>query len=103
LSGARRAGRDVVDHGRGGSDDFANALFGALHLAASVPAFAEPPIVMPFFTGTPSTVPGGSSLGAAVAQGLLPVGGAYDYERNDSWKQYVNPDGTIRTTPRGRW
>jgi hypothetical protein len=28
-----RAGRDRVDHGRGGSDDYANALFGALNLA----------------------------------------------------------------------
>lgn len=29
-----RSGRDSVDHGTGGSDDFANALFGAMHLAA---------------------------------------------------------------------
>jgi hypothetical protein len=28
-----RAGRDRVDHGRGGSDDYANAVFGALNLA----------------------------------------------------------------------
>jgi hypothetical protein len=28
-----RAGRDRVDHGRNGSDDHANAVFGALHLA----------------------------------------------------------------------
>lgn len=27
-----RSGRDTVDHGAGGSDDFANALFGAIHL-----------------------------------------------------------------------
>jgi hypothetical protein len=30
-----RAGRDRVDHGRGGHDDHANAVFGALHLVAS--------------------------------------------------------------------
>jgi hypothetical protein len=30
-----RAGRDRVDHGRGGSDDYANSLFGCLHLAMS--------------------------------------------------------------------
>jgi hypothetical protein len=30
-----RAGRDRVDHGRGGSDDYANSVFGALHLAIS--------------------------------------------------------------------
>ena len=28
-----RSGRDSVDHGVGGSDDFANALFGAMNLA----------------------------------------------------------------------
>jgi hypothetical protein len=38
-----------VDHGVGGSDDYANALFGALHLTASVPVNREPPIVVPFF------------------------------------------------------
>jgi hypothetical protein len=30
-----RAGRDRVDHGRGGSDDYANAVFGVLHLAVA--------------------------------------------------------------------
>ena len=29
-----RSGKDSVDHGVGGSDDFANSLFGALHLMA---------------------------------------------------------------------
>jgi hypothetical protein len=43
-----RSGKDTVDHGVGGSDDYANALFGALHLAASVPVFQEPPIVEVF-------------------------------------------------------
>jgi hypothetical protein len=28
-----RMGRDRVDHGRGGSDDYANSVFGALNLA----------------------------------------------------------------------
>jgi hypothetical protein len=27
---------------------------------------------------------------------------AYDYSREQGWKDYVEPDGTIRTTPRGR-
>jgi len=43
-----RSGKDTVDHGVGGSDDFANSLFGALHLAASVPIYQEPPIVEVF-------------------------------------------------------
>ena len=32
---ASRVGRDVIDHGRTGGDDHANALFGALSLAAA--------------------------------------------------------------------
>jgi hypothetical protein len=57
-----RSGRDTVDHGVGGSDDHANALFGALHLAASAAAQPEPPIVMPFIYSQPRNFPG-SSLG----------------------------------------
>jgi Phage Terminase len=57
-----RSGRDSVDHGVGGSDDHANALFGALHLAASAAARPEVPIVMPFFYSQPRNFPG-SSLG----------------------------------------
>jgi hypothetical protein len=33
-----RGGRDSIDHGRGGHDDIANAVAGALHLAATKPA-----------------------------------------------------------------
>ena len=44
-----RSGKDSVDHGVGGSDDYANALFGALHLAVSAAARREPPFVMPWF------------------------------------------------------
>jgi hypothetical protein len=31
-----------------------------------------------------------------------PAAPAYDYNREQGWKDYVEPDGTIRTTPRGR-
>jgi hypothetical protein len=27
----------------------------------------------------------------------------YDYNKNSDWKNYVNSDGSIRSTPRGRW
>jgi hypothetical protein len=50
-----RSGKDTVDHGVGGSDDYANALFGALHLAASVvpqPTSFHAPI----FFSTPSSL-----------------------------------------------
>jgi hypothetical protein len=32
-----------------------------------------------------------------------PSAPAYDYNANQDWKGYVNPDGSIRSTPRGRW
>jgi hypothetical protein len=32
-----------------------------------------------------------------------PVPPAYDYVRNQDWKSYINSDGSIRSTPRGRW
>jgi hypothetical protein len=51
-----RSGKDTVDHGPGGSDDFANAVFGALHLAASVQAAFEVPIV-DIFVGEGSPTP----------------------------------------------
>jgi hypothetical protein len=37
-----RTGRDRVDHGRGGSDDYANSVFGALHLAMSTGRYRYP-------------------------------------------------------------
>jgi hypothetical protein len=40
-----RAGRDRVDHGKGGSDDFANAVFGCLHLAVQRPSYELPGFV----------------------------------------------------------
>jgi hypothetical protein len=32
-----------------------------------------------------------------------PAPAAYDYARNQDWKSYINSDGSIRSTPRGRW
>jgi hypothetical protein len=37
-----RAGRDRVDHGRGGSDDYANSVFGALYLAMNTGRYRCP-------------------------------------------------------------
>jgi hypothetical protein len=37
-----RAGRDRVDHGRNGSDDYANAVFGALHMAMAGSRYRYP-------------------------------------------------------------
>ena len=38
-----RSGRDSVDHGRNGSDDYANALFGALHLVSDTLSIYKQP------------------------------------------------------------
>jgi hypothetical protein len=95
-----RSGKDTVDHGVGGSDDLANALFGALHLAARVPVDLEPPVVLPYVAGVPRAIPGGSSYG------VVPAGEPrtdYNYNRETSWRDYVNGDGSIRSSPRGRW
>jgi hypothetical protein len=32
-----------------------------------------------------------------------PAPPAYDYNRNQDWKGFINSDGSIRSTPRGRW
>jgi hypothetical protein len=32
-----------------------------------------------------------------------PAAPQYDYNANQDWKNFVNPDSSIRSTPRGRW
>jgi hypothetical protein len=49
-----RAGRDRVDHGRNGSDDHANAVFGALHLAMGVGKYNYP-VDLSWVSGPSST------------------------------------------------
>jgi hypothetical protein len=44
-----RSGKDSVDHGVGGSDDHANALFGAMYVAVKAAARPKVPIVAPVF------------------------------------------------------
>jgi hypothetical protein len=44
-----RSGRDSVDHGVGGSDDFANALFGAMYVAVKAATRPQTKIVPPAF------------------------------------------------------
>src|SRR6516225_3836264 len=44
-----RSGKDQVTHPKGGRDDFANAVCGALYLVGRIPAVVEPPIVEPAF------------------------------------------------------
>jgi hypothetical protein len=52
-----RMGRDRVDHGRGGSDDYANAVFGALHLAMGSGRYRYP-LDMDWVSDTPPDAAG---------------------------------------------
>jgi hypothetical protein len=73
-----------------------NARLRAAARAAAAPAVEAAPAapaanVVPLARGAPAS--------AAPA----PAAKAYDYDANSEWKSYVNSDGSIRATPRGRW
>jgi hypothetical protein len=75
-----------------------------LHLAARVPAYIEPPIVMPFVAGVPRYFPGSSEFtGAGAPVSSSTPAASYDYNREQSWKNFVNADGSISMRPRGGW
>jgi hypothetical protein len=52
-----RSGKDSVDHGQAGLDDFANVLFGALYLAAGRRE-QYVPMAAPFVVSQPYNFPG---------------------------------------------
>jgi hypothetical protein len=51
----------------------------------------------------PSSAPAAGPTVTNVTVAAPPSAPAYDYNANQDWKSYVNPDGSIRSTPRGRW
>ena len=61
-------------------------------------------LAAPVVFGTPRYIPGSDEF-RGVSAGLSPSAPmtGYNYNANDSWKDYVNSDGSIRSTPRGRW
>jgi hypothetical protein len=73
--------------------------------AAGAPAPDEPSAS----TATPPAVPADNVVPLKPAAAALspapqpPAAPGYDYDANQDWKSYVNPDGSIRSTPRGRW
>jgi hypothetical protein len=74
-------------------------------MAQRAARLAGPNIHLPIFAGSPRSIPGQSyGVGAnempspAAAPAAVP---AYDYNTNDSWKDYVQPDGSISSTPFG--
>jgi len=96
-------GKDTIQHPAGGHDDVINAVAAALVKAFNAPQELET-FPMPFVAGTPRYFPGSDEFtGAGAPTSLSVPATSYDYSRNDSWKAYVNTDGSIRSTPRTRW
>ena len=83
-----------MTHPKGGRDDFANAVCGALYLVGRIPAVVETPIVSPFVDwGRPHNWPGAyytdTGAGAGIANTPPPKG----YDRPSSaepWFPYVD-------------
>jgi hypothetical protein len=86
------SGKDRVTHPPSGHDDVANSVAGASVMALAAVAQGVTSFHEPFVAFTPCSVPGGSSFASA----------ATSYP-NEPWRDFVNSDGTIRSTPRGRW
>jgi hypothetical protein len=99
--------RETVSHPKhgGAHDDVATAVCGAITVAlraARVPEFKP---VMPVVLGRPRYIPGSDEFtgrGAPLVSPSAPAA-SYDYNREQSWKNFVNADGSIRSTPRGGW
>jgi hypothetical protein len=92
----RHAGsaKDNIKHPPGGHDDIVNAVAGAIVTALQVTVQQATSFPMPFFEGTPRNIPGGETVCAPIT---------YAHPKDEPWKAYVNPDGSIRSRPRTRW
>jgi phage terminase large subunit-like protein len=91
--------------------DIVVALAMACH-AAMTRQWDEPETFsVPFFAGTPRNIPGqdygvGAAERAAPAAAPAAPAPAYDYNKQQDWKNFVLPDGNISSTPFGgsrRW
>jgi hypothetical protein len=84
--------------------DVVVALAMAAHAAiqgSRVPEFMP---VMPVVFGVPRYIPGSDEFtGSGAPVSPSAPAAPYDYNREQSWKSFVNPDGSIRSTPRGPW
>jgi hypothetical protein len=99
---AARSGKEHIGHPPNAHDDVINAVAIAMVSALAMPLYTDPPIVMPFVAGTPRYYPGSSEFTGSGVSSSAPAA-SYDYDKEQSWKQYVNADGSIRSTPRGGW
>jgi hypothetical protein len=76
----------------------------AAHAAVQGSRVEEVPFVVPFFSGTPRYFTGSDELtGSGAPVSATAPTASYDYNREQSWKNFVNADGSIRSRPRGRW
>jgi len=86
-----RSGKDSVDHGVGGSDDHANALFGAMYVAVKAASRPQTKIVSPLFYSKQL-----GWIGDGQANTPPPPG----YQRRDEpWRDFVGPDAVYRHWP----
>jgi hypothetical protein len=97
---ARRNG-GVSDQGALVDEIAALKAENALLRAGPTPPAPSPPVtpapnVVPLSRPAPKNAPAASATPPATPAG-------YDYSANEDWKGYVNSDGSIRTSPRGRW
>jgi len=103
----RHAGsaKDNIRHPPSGHDDIVNAVAGVIVMMLTVAAQEVTSFPMPFVASSgPRYFPGSSEFtGAGVPISSPAPAAAYDYNRDQSWKAYVNADGSIRSTPRTRW
>jgi hypothetical protein len=102
---AARSGKTNVGHAPNAHDDVINAAAIAMVSALVMPVYQEPPVVVPFVAGVPRYYPGSSEFtgsGAPTTSSSAPAA-SYDYDKEQSWKQYVNADGSISMRPRGGW
>ena len=103
-----RSGKDTIEHPRNGHDDHINAVCGGLFLLAeAIRLFQQQQgeITCPWYhSGGPKYFPGSDTFtGVGVPIDQSAPAAHYDYDRETSWKSFVNPDGSIRSRPRGGW
>jgi hypothetical protein len=84
--------------------DVVVALAMAAHAAIQGSRVPEFKPVMPVVFGVPRYIPGSDEFtGSGAPVSSSAPAASYDYNREQSWKNFVNADGSIRSTPRGRW
>jgi phage terminase large subunit-like protein len=84
--------------------DVVVALAMAAHAAIQGSRVREFRPVMPVVFGKPRYFPGSDEFtGSGAPVSSSAPAASYDYNREQSWKNFVNADGSIRSTPRGGW